>query len=73
MLLYDKKVPRNIWRTAIVTRLLPRTDFQIREAIARIAKTNTILKHPLNKLFAVENTCHGTKQTYNGREKKLSL
>ena len=73
VLVYDEKVPRNFWRIAIVTRLLPSTDFQIREAIATIAKTNTILKCPVNKLFAVENTCHGTKRTYNGREQKLSL
>ena len=29
----------------------------------RIAKTNTIFKRPVNKLFAVENTYHDTKQT----------
>ena len=29
----------------------------------RIAKTNIILKRPVNKLFAVENIYHDTKQT----------
>ena len=29
----------------------------------RIAKTNRILIHPVNKLFAVENTYHDTNQT----------
>ena len=31
--------------------------------IVRIVKTNAILKRPVNKLFAVENIYHDTKQT----------
>ena len=39
------------------------SDFEIRGAIVRIAKTNAILKRPVNKLFAVENAYHTlTKQ-----------
>ena len=33
------------------------------DLIVRIAKTNTILKRPVNKFFAVENTYHDAKQT----------
>ena len=44
-------------------RVLPTTDCEIRGAIVRIAQTNTILKRPVNKLFAVENTYHDINQT----------
>ena len=63
VLVFYEKVPRHFWRIAIVTRVLPSRDSEIRGAIVRIAKTNTILKCPVNKLFAVENTYHDTKQT----------
>ena len=56
MLVYDEKVPSYFWRIAIVTGVLPSRDSEIRGAIVRIAKTNTILKRPVNKLFTVENT-----------------
>ena len=39
----------------------------------RISKTNTILKRGVNKLVAVENTFHDTKQTDKAREQKLNL
>ena len=78
-------MPRHFWRIAIVTRELPSRDSQIRGAIVRIAKTNTILKRPVKKLFAVENTYHDTKdvklpnilddtnQTDKAREQKFRL
>ena len=56
-------MPRHFWRIATVTRVLPSGDSEIRGAIVRIAKTNTILKHPVKKLFTVENTHHDTNQT----------
>ena len=37
----------------------------------RIAKTNTILKRPLNKLFTVENTYNDTNQTGKAMGQKL--
>ena len=52
VLVFYKKVPRRFLRIAIVTRVLPRTNPEIRGAIVRIAKTNTILKRPVKKLFA---------------------
>ena len=48
--------------------VLPSRDSEIRGAIVRIAKTNTTLKLPVNKLFAVENTYHETNQTDKARE-----
>ena len=53
---YDGKVSRHFWRIAIVTGVLPSRDSEIRGAIVRMAKTNTILKRPINKLFTVKNT-----------------
>ena len=45
-LVFYEKLPRHFWRIAIVTRVLPSRDFEIRGAIARIAKTNTTLNVP---------------------------
>ena len=52
-------------------RVLPNRDSEIREAIVKITKTNTILKHPINKLFTIENIYHDTNQTDKAREQKL--
>ena len=62
----------HIWRIAIVTRVLPSRDSEIRGAIVRIVKTNKILRHPINKLFAVENTYHDTKQTDKVSHKEIA-
>ena len=72
VLVFYEKVPRHFWRIAIVTRVLPSRDSEIRGAIVRIAKTNTILKRPVNKLFAVENTCHDTNQTDKASHKEIA-
>ena len=56
-------MPIHSWRIVIVTGVLPRRDPQIRGAIVRIAKTNTILKRPVNKLFPIETTYQDTNQT----------
>ena len=66
-LVYDEKVPRHPWKNAIVTS----RDPEIRGAIVRMAKTKTILKRPVNKLFTVKNTYHDTNQTDEAREQKL--
>ena len=63
MLVIYEKVPKDFWTIAIVTRVLPIRDSEIRGAILRIAKTNTIPKRPLNNFFAVENICYDTNQT----------
>ena len=71
VLVYDEKVPRHFWRIAIVTEVLPSGDSEIRGAILRIAKTNTILKGPINELFTVEYTYHDTNERHKAREQKL--
>ena len=45
----------------------------MRGAIVRIAKTNKILKRPVNKLFVVENAHHDTNQTGKAREQSLDF
>ena len=65
-----KRCP-DTWRIAIVTQVLHSRDYEIRGAIVRILKTNTILKCPANKLFAVENTYHDTNKRYKVREQKF--
>ena len=60
-------------RIAIVTSVLSSRDSEIRGAIVRIAKTNTILKRPINKFFAVENIYHETNQADQAREQKFRL
>ena len=73
VLVFYEKVPKHFWRIAIVTRVLPSRDSEIRGAIVRIAKTNTILKRPVNKLFAVENTYHDTNQTDKASNKEIAF
>ena len=64
-------MPRHLWRIAIVTEVLPSRHSEIRRAIVRITKTNTILKRPVNQLFTVKNTYHDTNQKDKAREQKL--
>ena len=68
ILVFYEKVLNRFWRIVIVTRELPSRDSEIRGAIVRIVKTNTILKRPVNKLFPVENTYPDTKQ----RDKEIA-
>ena len=55
-------------RIAIVAGVLPSRDTEIKGAIVKIAKTNTILKRPINKFLRIENTYHDTNQTDKGRK-----
>ena len=59
-------------RIAIVTGVLPSRDSEIKVARVRMAKTNTILKRPVNKLFTVKNTYHDTNQTDKAGKQKLT-
>ena len=61
----------HFWRIAIVIEILPSGDSEIKGAIVRIEKSNTILKRPVNKLFTFENIYHGTNQTDKAGEQKL--
>ena len=53
-----------------LTGVLSSRDSEIRGAILRIAKTNTILKSPVNKLFPIENTYQDTNQTVKARSSR---
>ena len=55
MPVFYEKVPAYFWRIAIVTQVLPSRDSETRGVVVRIAKTNTILKRPVNKLFALNS------------------
>ena len=59
---YDGKVSRHFWRIAIVTGVLPSRDFEIKEEIVRIVKTNAILNVSLI-LKMYENTYNDTNKT----------
>ena len=72
VLVFYEKVPKHFWRTAIVKRVLPNRDFEIRGAIVRITKTNAIPKRPINKLFIVENTYHDTNQTDKASHREIA-
>ena len=63
VLVIYEKVLRHFRRITIVTRVLPSRDFEIRGAIVRIAKTNTITKRPTNSLFRIENIYHDNNRT----------
>ena len=72
VLVFYEKVPRHVWRIVILTQILPSRDSAIRRTIVRIAKTNIILKHPVNKLFAAENIYHDTNQTDKVSHKEIA-
>ena len=56
----------------MVTPGLPSRASEIRGPIVIIAKTNIILKRPVNKLFGVENTYHDTNQIDKASHKEIT-
>ena len=72
VLFFYEKVTKHFWRIVIVTWVRASRDSEIREAIVRITKTNTILERPVNKFFAVENTYHDTNQTDKASHKEIA-
>ena len=72
VLVFYEKMLKHFWRIAIVTRVLPSRDSEIRGAIVRITKTNTIFKRPVNKLFIVENPYHDTNQTDKASHREIA-
>ena len=71
MLVYDEKVPWRFCKISIVAGVLPSRDSEIKGAIVKILMTNAILKLPVNKLFPIKYTYHGTNQIDKAREQKL--
>ena len=72
LLVFYEEGPRHFWRISIEMPVLPSKDSKIRAAKVRIAKTNTILKRPVNKLFAVENTYHDINQTDKASHEEIA-
>ena len=72
VLVIYEKVLRHFWKIAIVTRVLPSGDSEIRGAIVRIAKTNIIPKRPVNNLFTVENIYHDTNQIDQASHREIA-
>ena len=54
-----------------LTGALPSKESEIRGAIVLIAKTNKILRYPINKLFPIENTYQDTIQAGTAGEQNL--
>ena len=69
MLVIYEKVPKHFWRIAIITWVL---SGEISGAIVKIAKTNTILKRPVNNLFLVENIYNDTSQTDKASHREIA-
>ena len=63
-------MPIHFWRIAIVPGELPTRDSEIRGAIVRIAKTNTILKRSVKNLF-MSGKKYDTNQKDKTREQNL--
>ena len=73
MLFFYEKLSKHFWRITIVTLVLRSKYYsEIRGAIVRITKTNTIVKRPVSKLFAVENTYYDTNQTDKASHKEIA-
>ena len=68
---FDEELPKHFWRIAIVTRVLPSRNSEIRGAVVTITKTNTILKRPVSKFFTVQNTYHDTNQTDKASHREI--
>ena len=51
--------------------VLTSRDSEIRGAIVWIAKTDAILKRPVNKLLPIDNTYHDTNQNRYGKGTKV--
>ena len=72
VLVFYEKVPRHFCRISIVTQIIASRDSEIRGTIVTITKTNTILKRPVNKVFAAENTYHDSNQTDKASHKEIA-
>ena len=66
VLVYDEKVPRHFRKITLVAWVLPSRYSKIKKAIVKNAKTNIILKRPINKLFTDENTYDTNNQIRQG-------
>ena len=71
VLVFDEMVPRYFRRVFMVIGVLPSRNSEIKGAIVTMAKTYTMIKRPVNKVFTVKNTYHDTNQADKAREQKI--
>ena len=71
VLVFDEMVPRHFRRVFMVIGVLPSRNSEIKGAIVTMAKTYTMIKRPVNKVFTVKNTYHDTNQADKAREQKI--
>ena len=71
VLVFDEMVPRHFRRIFMVIGVLPSRNSEIKGAIVTMAKTYTVIKRPVNKVFTVKNTYHDTNQADKAREQKI--
>ena len=70
VLVFDEMVPRHFRRVFMVIGVLPSRNSEIKGAIVTMAKTYTMIKRPVNKVFTVKNTYHDTNQADKARDQK---
>ena len=51
VIVYEEKMPRQLWRLGRIVKLLISNDGQVRGAEVKIGKTNSIIRRPVNKLY----------------------
>ena len=51
IIIYDEKEHRHLWRVGKIERLIISNDGQIRGAEVKVAKTNVIIRRPVNRLY----------------------
>ena len=51
VIVYDEKMPRQLWRLGRIMKLLISDDGQIRGAEVKIGKANAMIRRPVNKLY----------------------
>ena len=47
----EDKVTQSAWKVGIVEEVIKETDGNIRGAVARVPKTKSLFKRPLNRLY----------------------
>ncbi|PAV92841.1 hypothetical protein WR25_14158 [Diploscapter pachys] len=54
VLMNDPNQPRNHWKLAVITKLTPSVDGEVRKAEIRVGKTKTVTERPVNLLTPLE-------------------
>ena len=59
----EDKMPQSAWKVAIVVEVINGTDGNTREAIAKVPRTNFLIKRPVNRLYLTERVQNEPKAT----------